>query len=257
MPPTPTERHVPMFETLHPWVWRAPLGLRGGVSPWLCAVGVCLALLPHRVVAQAEACGSLSTHYGPFDYRTDRKKLPVVEIAHFTPEVELLVRGPRSPDFSGDLSYTLHAFPNHHRALDAIARLSLRAKSPQPERLTYSVDCYFERASRFRPDDTTVRMLFADYLNKTKRAKEALVQVDYARAVAPTDNPLTQYNLGLVYFELGRYKDALAQAHLAQSLGMQRKDLMDKLKTKGQWSEPAPAPAESSPAASAASEPGR
>ena len=39
-----------------------------------------------------EACGALGNHYGPFDYRTQRDKLKIVEDYHFNAGVEALVR---------------------------------------------------------------------------------------------------------------------------------------------------------------------
>ena len=54
------------------------------------------------VFAQAgqSDCGALQLHrpgqYGPYDYRTDKSKLDIVEDYHFTPAVEALVRGSTS-----------------------------------------------------------------------------------------------------------------------------------------------------------------
>jgi uncharacterized protein (TIGR02996 family) len=198
---------------------------------------------------------------GPWDYRK-RDVGPSVtasERSHFTPQVENLVRGITGP-LPREFSFMLHGWPNHHRALAALIRWAERDKSRQPGGLDYSVDCYFLRAIRFRPDDLIVRMLFADYLSKTGRPEEAVPELDRVR-VAAGDNPLTQYNLGLLYFQVGRYADARAQAHRAMELGLERTELRDRLQAKGQWAappEPAAAAASSAtPAASAASTPAR
>ena len=194
-------------------------------------------------MVHAENCGSLFTHYGPFDYRTDRDKLPVVENYHFRPEVEALVRS-RKMDLPGQLNYTLHAFPNHHRALMALIRYSRQEKSAQPKKVAYSVDCYFDRALRFRPNDTTVRMIFAQYLASTGRQSAAMEQLNQAVEFAG-DNGWTHYNIGLVYLELGRYEQAQVQALRAQSLGFDGEELKSQLQSKGQWSSaatPASAP---------------
>lgn len=191
---------------------------------------------------------------GPFDYRNQRQALRGVESNHFTPQIENLVRG-RTGTLAGELSFMLHAFPNHHRALASVARYSFREKSAQPGGLDYSVDCYFERALRFRFDDLIVRMLYADYLGRTQREALAVSQLVYVKQAAP-DNPLTQYNVGLLYFQVGRYEEARAQAVTAEALGMVRTDLRDKLKAMGKWTD---APAGALPAdipASAASAPG-
>lgn len=78
----------------------------------------------------APACGSLENAYGPFDYTNPddfKNKLPLVEIAHFTPKVEGLMGG-KSGYLWGDLDYTLRAFPNHHRALYAFVRYEIRER---------------------------------------------------------------------------------------------------------------------------------
>ena len=190
---------------------------------------------------------------GPYDYRSpaNRGIVRMVETNHFTQQVENLVRGRTGP-LAGEFSFVLHGFPNHHRALASLSRYGLRENSAQPGNLDYTVDCYFQRALRFRPDDLIVRMLFADYLSKIKRSDDASLQLDYVRGAAP-DNPLTQYNVGLLYFQIGRYKDALAQAHLAMSMGMPRTDLKEKLQAKNLWTDPATGQSGAAGAAPAAS----
>lgn len=192
---------------------------------------------------------------GPYDYRSpaNRSNVRMVEANHFTPPIENLIRG-RTGTLAGEFSFVLHGFPNHHRALASLSRYGLRENAAQPGNLDYTVDCYFQRALRFRPDDLIVRMLFADYLNKIKRNDDAKLQLDYVRGAA-ADNPLTQYNVGLLYFQIGRYKEALAQAHLAMSMGMPRTDLKEKLQAKNLWIEPVipqGGPASAAPAASEA-----
>lgn len=191
---------------------------------------------------------------GPFDYRSNPQVLTMVETHHFGPEVENLIRS--KTRFSGDLSFVLHAFPNHHRALAAMIRYAMREKSTRPGELDYTVECYFVRAVKFRPEDLVVRMLFADYLSRIGRTADAVAQLDYVVNGAE-DSGLTLYNVGLLYFQMGRYGDALELAHKARALGMQRTDLIDRLKAKGEWREPAakdgaPANSQAVPAASAA-----
>ena len=206
------------------------------------AVGLALSLLPMLSMAQmvSDTCGSLDTHYGPFDYRNERSKLPIVENFHFTPSVESLLGG-KSGTVLGDLDYTLRAFPNHHRALVAVLRLADRKKTP--ELTGTAVDCYLERALVFRRDDVVVRMLYADHLGRTQRQAQALKHLEFVRTLA-VDNPLTHYNLGLLYFQFGHYAEALAEAHSAMALGLMRLELVQKLKSVGQWSEPSPAAAD-------------
>lgn len=178
-------------------------------------------------------CGDLRNGYGPFDFWTDKDKLPIVERLHFTSEVESLVKG-KSGYLAGDLDYTLRAFPNHPRALFAMMRLGEREKS---ERLTgahYPVSCYFDRAIRFRPEDAMVRMIYGIYLSKLKKNEEALAQLQIAVQYA-SDNGNLHYNIGLVFFELGKFDEALLHAHLAYRLGFELPGLRAKLERAGKW----------------------
>ena len=54
-----------------------------------------LASASASVLSQPTQCGSIANAYGPYDYRTDRDALPIVDGAHFTPIVEALIRGNR------------------------------------------------------------------------------------------------------------------------------------------------------------------
>lgn len=230
------------------------------------AIAALLATIGWAVPAAAQMspsnCGPLANAYGPYDYRTDKDKLPIVEGAHFTPQVEALIRAVTGY-LGGDLDYTLRAFPNHHRALISMMRLGERVKAARVPSANYDVECYFVRAVTFRPDDVTARMLFATFLNSKNRKPEAVRQLDFAQTLA-ADNPFTHYNLGLVYFDAGDFDKALSQAHRALDLGFPRPELANKLKAANRWSEPAAAlagpaaavpPPLASPAAAASSPP--
>lgn len=189
-------------------------------------------------------CGPLFSEgqYGPYDYRTDRDKLPIVLGAHFTPEVEALIRGKTGTRPGTDIDYTLRAIPNNHRALLAMMRLGEKEKTSQPSGSRYSVQCWFERAITFRPDDAVVRMIYSSYLGKQGRLPEANAQLELA-TVHAKDNAFTHYNIGLHYFDLKNYDKALAQAHQAIALGFGQTALREQLQRVGKWSEPPPAPA--------------
>lgn len=221
-----------------------------------CAFSSCLSALAQ---VNASFCGPLADGgFGPFDYRPDRDppspgtgdhalKLGLVEGAHFTKEVELLIRGHRSGnDPGGDLDYTLRAFPNHHRALMSVMRYGEKKASPKPAGLRYVVECYFERAIRFSSDDAISRIIYATYLTKNKRVPEAVAQLEQATRIAG-DNAFTHYNIGLAYFDIKIYDKALVQAHRALALGFDRTELRDLLQKAGQWQEPA-IPSAASPA---------
>ena len=215
-------------------------------SALLCMItwALCVVAAPPAIAQTAgSSCGPLYAEgqYGPFDYRTDRDKLPIVLGAHFTPEVEALVRG-KTSTIGADIDYTLRAIPNNHRALMAMMRLGEKQKTPQPVGSRYSVQCWFERAITFRPDDAVVRMIYSGYLGKQGRLPEANAQLEQATVYAK-DNAFTHYNIGLHYFDLKNYDKALAQAHQAIALGFGQTALREQLQRVGKWSEPPPASA--------------
>lgn len=202
------------------------------------------ALAGPSAFAQAQSagdCGSLQTTTGgPWDYRIERgANREMVEKHHFTPQVEALINGVTVTrhEIAGDISYTLRAFPNHLRALIAMTRLVEQRKTNRPPAAHFTMECFFERALRFRPDDTMVRVLFAQYLGKTGNKDVAAQQLELATGYA-TDNPFSHYNIGLTYFELGMYDRALQQAHKSMALGMQRQELVNLLKRENKWQEP-------------------
>jgi hypothetical protein len=195
------------------------------------------------VAEQVGACAPVAIpgHYGPFDYVTQRNSLAIVERFHFTPQVENL-RGGSSGFLGGDLSYTLNASPNHHRALLAAMRYAIREKTDEPRHMRFSISCYFDRALRFRPKDTVVRGLYAKYLlDFLKRKEDAVRQVDIIVEFAG-DNPFTHHNAGMLYFEMGEHAKAVERAQRARELGYPRDDLIAKLRQAGHWPTESPAP---------------
>lgn len=222
----------------------------------LCAAACALALTGPAASAQvSSACGDLRNAFGPWDYRKDKgEPLQLVESAHFNTAVETLIRG-QTGTLGQDLDYTLRAFPNHHRALLAVSRLGDRLKVDMPPGVKYTVECYFDRAIRWRPDDFTVRMLYANWLHRKSRKAEAMTQLEIVDARAE-DNPFVRFSLGLTYVELREYDAALKQAHLVQAAGLARTELKDALVAAGRWVEPrasTPMAAETAASAPAAS----
>jgi hypothetical protein len=248
----PPVRRLILVSTMSPTAF-----LRSASSS--AAVALVLALMTGAAAAQGGAvgpavCGGFpKADNGPHDYRTVRdRRLSTVEKFHFTRNVETLTRGSSSDDVGGDLSFTLRAFPNHHRALLSMVRLGERLKSEQPPGATYSVECWLERAVRFSRDDAVARMIYASYLSKRGRTDDALVQMDAVAAIAG-DSPFTHYNAGLLLVDMKQFDRALVHAHRAYALGFSRPDLKDKLVQAGKWRDAPPAAAEA--AASAASAP--
>jgi hypothetical protein len=216
--------------------------------PTLFSIGAVLTAM--SASAQViEPCGSLHNHYGPFDYRTaNAQQKSIVEDAHFTFGVENLTERKTGP-FGGDLAYTLRVFPNHPRALIAMERLVDKERRNPAEDGRLTIECYYERAIRFKPDDAIPRMLYVSFLIKHSDLAEAHKHLDYL-AEATQDNPLTQFNVGMLYMDMKEYDKALIQAHRVIAMGFNRPELRDRLAAAGRWAEPA-ADAASAPASAA------
>jgi len=224
------------------------------MRPFLIAVPLLL-ILQAQAPAEAQSlprnCGTLRSQgqYGPYDYRKDKDRIDIVLRAHFNSDVESLVSG-MSSTIAGDIDYTLRALPNYVRALDAMRRLGERDKTSIPHGAHFTVECYFQRAVVFAPDDHVARMLYASFLLNNKRKDEAIEQLNYVREAMDPQAVFTRGNLGLLYVEAGRYDDALAQAHAMMALGATTMPLRDRLIAEGKWVEPAAAAA-SAPASAA------
>ena len=183
-------------------------------------------------------CGSLENAYGPFDYTDSgdyHEHLPIVERFHFNADVESLKRGQTGELPGGDLDYTLRAFPNHHRALYAMARYQLKFSNKSvPPGANFSAECYFLRAIRFRPEDAQVQLVFGIYLDKRGDEAGALEHFQKAVAIAP-QSAEAQYNLGLLYFKSGEYELAREHAVAAYDHGFPLPGLKKKLQGIGKW----------------------
>lgn len=186
-------------------------------------------------------CGNpFQSWFGPFDYRSaPRGALNNVETHHFTPQVEQLVRGVTTgpADMGKDVAYVLGVFPNHHRALLTMMRMAEKDGNDQPRAANRPVECWFYRALLYAKDDTVARLMYALWLRKKGRVEESLAHTRAAEESAK-DNPLTHYNVGVSYFELGKYEEAAAAARRAQELGVTQQDLINRLKGVNKWTEP-------------------
>jgi hypothetical protein len=192
--------------------------------------------------AQVNFCGELDNAYGPFDIRKRAEYPPrytIVEHAHFTAEVENGVKG-HSGTLGGDLDYTLRAIPNHHRALATLASVALRDHAVEINGMQYPVECWFNRALRFTPDDGAVYATYGSYLY-------SLGQIDRASQIFrqglnyEPDNITLNYNLGLVYFKQQDYAKARTYAKKAYAAGYPLPGLKNKLIEVHQWDD-APSP---------------
>ncbi len=173
---------------------------------------------------------------GDYYNAEDARGLAVVEQFHFGPQVEALQRG-QSDALGGDIGYTLEHFPNHPRALAAMARLGLRLRKPQAPGAHYAVECYFQRALAFVPSDGATRALFGAYLLALKREGDAVEQLQAAVESQP-GNAAAWYNLGLAHVRLKAWEPALQAAHKAYGQGFPLPGLRQQLKAAGRWHEP-------------------
>ena len=196
---------------------------------------------PTRAQTGEQACGNpFTSWFGPWDYRVAPKgALNNVETNHFTPQVEQMIRGVTTgvSDMGKDVAYVLGVFPNHHRALLTMMRLGERDKNNQPRGADRSIECWFDRAVRYARDDTVARLMYALYLRRQGRGEASLAQTRIAEEFA-TDNPLTHFNIGISYFELGKFELAAVAARRARDLGLDRTELIDMLKRGNHWIEP-------------------
>lgn len=182
-------------------------------------------------------CGDLVNAYGPYDYRTSKDKLLIVDSNHFTQDVEALRRGITGP-LGGDIDYTLRASPNHHRALIAMSNLARKLNTEQPQGANYTLACYFDRAIRFAGDDGVVRLIYGTYLSRAGKKKDAMQQLEVALSLDP-NNANVHYNLGLLYFEGKDFPQARLHAQRAYELGFALPGLKRMLENAGQWEPPA------------------
>jgi tetratricopeptide (TPR) repeat protein len=179
--------------------------------------------------------------YGPYDYTNPehvQDKLPIVEKNHFTPDVELLRRGKSSEFIVQDLAYTIRAFPNHHRALNSMARLweqyIQKGQIPPGANPNQTPEYWFERARQFAPHDGVVPLLYGIHLHRLGKLDEALVRYKESEKLLP-DSAEVHYNLGLLYVAKKEYGLAKRHARKAYELGYPLPGLRNKLIAVGVW----------------------
>ncbi len=192
-------------------------------------VAVTIAALAAGQAAQAQAlginafaCGPIAPpgQFGPFDYRVTPPDIKHrVEDFHFTPKVEQAIDG-ATGTYGGDIDYTLRAFPNNPRALLSISNYSTKRHTERIQGAKYATECYFERAIRFQPNDPMVRLVYAIYLKNRNRLLEVRAQLDEAsRLRGDQSNFDFDYNVGLLYFDVGDYDKSAVAATRAYALG--------------------------------------
>lgn len=191
------------------------------------------------VPALAGACGDININQ--HDYRNGNgadNMLYLVETRHFNEDVEMGIKGITGP-LGGDLDYTLRHFPNHPRALNTVLRLAPRYSFKDIPGTSLPIECYFERAVRFYPDDSVGWLMYARYQSLRGKDGEALSMLKRAHALAP-EEPSINYNLGLAYARQKKFADALPYAQKAYAQGFPLPALKQTLIKAGNWVEPEP-----------------
>lgn len=199
---------------------------------------------PVRGLSKLE-CGELigPGHHGPFDYRSPPPQAIIanVEMNHFNGHLASMLKGndyyygSGGGSVAGGFDYTLRVFPNHHRALKALIDLSQRKKNVQRlNGLNWSVECYFERAIRYIPDDVVVRQIYAMFLNNQGRTSDAEYQIELIIEDAEI-NPQLAYNIGLFYAKWRKWDMARKFANIAYRGGFNLPGLREILTQNRQW----------------------
>lgn len=192
-----------------------------------------------------QPCKGKDQAFGPFDYlsRTEyRTQLRLVEGAHLNQNViDLSNEFGKNGYLRDELDYTLRAWPNHHIALQSISRYQTLHTSSKDikysHKLTSPVECYFQRAINFSPNDSITHMLFAIYLQKLNHKKKASEQYEAAIKISP-ENISIRYNYGLLLFSMKHYEQSLENAQKAYASGYPLPGLKKMLIKSGHWLEP-------------------
>lgn len=180
---------------------------------------------------------------GQHDFRTVPDYfIKLVHARHFTDDIEQGIRG-ESSVLGADLEYTLMHIPNHPRALNTALRLAPRNPSGVLVGAKLPIECYFERAVRFFPDDSNAWLMYARYAYAKERQGQALEMLQKAFELSPED-PAINYNIGLIYAKQKKYEQALPYAQKAYSLKFPLPALKQTLVKAGKWVEPPPLPEE-------------
>ncbi|MDX2465030.1 MAG: tetratricopeptide repeat protein [Porticoccus sp.] len=182
-------------------------------------------------------CRGPEMTFGPYDYLLRHqlpKELHIVEKHHFAPSVEQLIQGQTTTSPMGDISYTLTAWPNHHRALYSAIRFRVNTLNSKVKPKYTEAECFLQRAIHYSPEDGTAYMLYGILLHQTKHKNLALKNYRKALELQP-QNAQAKYNLALLLVDLKKYAEAKKYALELYTKGYPLPGLKDNLKSVGQW----------------------
>jgi tetratricopeptide (TPR) repeat protein len=94
------------------------------------------------------------------------------------------------------------------------------------------VECYFERAFAFHPDDPNPYFIYAVYLHRQKDYAAALKEYEQAEMLG-LDSAELYYNLGLLYLDMKDLKQAKTYADKAYDQGYPLPGLKNRLERAG------------------------
>ena len=115
-----------------------------------------------------------------------------------------------------------------------MGKLAQREKTLKPTGARFSVECFFDRAIRFKPNDAMTRMVYATYLLQAAQPDRATEQLRLAAELQP-DDPTINYNLGLLYVKKKDYAQAKTHAKKAYEQGFPLPGLKNQLIQAGKW----------------------
>lgn len=78
---------------------------------WTRLLLAAFAMVISGMASAFDECGSLENGYGPFDYRTSKQELAIVDTHHFNSDVEQLRRGISGPIGGARLHVTSRTKP--------------------------------------------------------------------------------------------------------------------------------------------------
>ncbi|WP_201245122.1 tetratricopeptide repeat protein [Halochromatium salexigens] len=188
-------------------------------------------LLFASISVNAAVCPEFSGRGLDYTNPKDRKRLGLVEKFHFTEDVRSLRKG-ASSYLIDDLEYVLNFFPNHHPALNALARLVIREGTPLPPHADANIECRFRWAEQAQPMDAMVPVIQGVYYSRVGRPEDAKTALEKAVKLAP-DNPEVNYNLGLALYDLEEYEGARSYARKAYRGGYPLPGLRNMLERAG------------------------
>lgn len=226
------------------------VGMRGFFGRLCAGAGLSLVLVSYAAAGEID-CGVLKNFndLGPFDYQDPQNRVPDganpmgmvkrVENVHFQDAMKAVNLKLFSVErLTSEFTYTLRMFPNHPEALYAMSRLESLAGGKLPQKAInvftpkISADCFFDRAIRFRPEDSAVQLVYGLHLHKRQRYKEALVAYEKAEALGE-DSTSLYYNLGLLHTELKNWDKAVGYAQKAYGKGAYFPALRDRIEKAG------------------------